>query len=94
VYWRQCCTNGAVKYFDSDYGVRYPGNLNATGLGGMTTDKNDGTTWFSTWNGNTVSIKRDTGSAIETRFTETRVLPLRDAPDAVVPYEDFAPFMA
>jgi hypothetical protein len=29
VYWRVAVgrTNGAVKYFDSDYGVRYPGNL-------------------------------------------------------------------
>ena len=29
-----------------------------------------------TWNGNTVNVKRDTGSAIETRYSETRVLPI------------------
>ena len=47
-----------------------------------------------TWNGNTVSVKRDTGSAIETRYSETRVLPDRaaDAPDAVVPYNNHTPF--
>ncbi len=95
VYWRVAMgrKNSASQYFDFDYYVRYPGNLGATGLGQLTTMQDDGTTWFSTWNGNTVSIKRDTGSAIETRFTETRVLPIAaDAPDAVVPYNNHTPF--
>lgn len=96
VYWRVAMgrKNGVVQYYDSDRAVRYPGNLNATGLGGMVIDPNDGTTWFTTWNGSTVNLKRDTGSSIQTRYSETRVTPVTSAyaPDAVMPYNDTTPF--
>jgi hypothetical protein len=96
VYWRVAMgrKSGAVQYFDSDYAVRYPANLTAVGLGGMTIDPTDGTTWFTTWNGNTVNLKRDNGSAIETRYTETRPQPVSWAmtPDAVLPYNNHTPF--
>ena len=96
VYWRVSMgrSSSAVQYFDSDRGVRYPGALNATGLGGMRTDPNDGSTWFTTWNGNTLNVKHDTGSAIETRYSETRGSPITTGytPDAVVPYNNHTPF--
>ena len=70
-----------------------PARYSATGIGGMTIDPSDGTTWFTTWNGSTVNVKRDTGSAVETRYSETRALPIAaDAPDAVVPYNNHTPF--
>ncbi|HZY41700.1 MAG TPA: hypothetical protein VFF59_06840, partial [Anaerolineae bacterium] len=96
VYWRVAMgrKSAALKYYDSDGYVRYPGAYTAAGMGGLTTDPSDGTTWFTTWNGNTVSVRRDTGSAIETRYSETRVIPVTaaNAPDAVVPYNNHTPF--
>ena len=48
-------------------------------MGGMRVDPSDGTTWFTTWSGNTVNLRRDTGSTVETRYSETRVVPVTAA---------------
>jgi len=96
VYWRVAMgrKDSVVQYYDSDNAVRYPGALNAAGLGGMTVSPFDGNTWFTTWNGNTVNVKRDTGSAIETRFTETRAQPVPAymTPDAISMFNSSTPF--
>jgi hypothetical protein len=96
VYWRVAMgrQSAALKYFDSDGYARSPGPYSAAGMGGMTIDPSDGTTWFTTWNGSTVNVLRDTGSTVETRYSETRGSPITSpyAPDAVVPYNNHTPF--
>ena len=64
VYWRVAMGRGnaALKYFDSDGYARNPGAYTAAGMGGMRVDPSDGTTWFTTWSGNTVNVRRDNGS--------------------------------
>ena len=96
VYWRVAMgrANAALKYFDSDGYARNPGAYTAAGMGGMRVDPSDGTTWFTTWSGNTVNVRRDNGSTVENRYSETRVTPVTaaNAPDAVVPYNNHTPF--
>jgi hypothetical protein len=94
VYWRVAMgrQDGIVQYYNSDKGAPVF-SLNAN-LGGMRIDPSDGTTWFTTWSGNTLNVRRDTGSGIQTRYSETRVTAITSpyAPRAVVPYDEYAPF--